>query len=276
MDQAVDSILSQTLRDIEFIIYDDGSNAEAAKYIKEQKKKDERIRLCGKEENHGLAFSLNACIDLAKGKYIARMDADDISAPTRLQVQYDFLESHPQYSWCGTNAKLFDEEKIWGYRKMAEIPETQDYLRYSPYIHPTVMYRRDVLTKHHYAVSKETLRCEDYEIFMRLRQNGFRGYNIQQPLFFYREDNSSYKRRKFQFRINESRIRYRNFKAMHMLFPLGWMYVLRPLAGGLVPRRMIAAIKRKESGYRDVPTVGTPSILQSTASSQSSSLSSVK
>lgn len=276
LNQAVDSILNQTLQDIEFIIYDDGSNAEAAIYIKEQQQKDERIYLCGKEENHGLAFSLNACIELARGKYVARMDADDISAPDRLQVQYDFLESHPMYSWCGTNAKLFDGETVWGYREMPEVPEVRDYLRFSPYIHPTVMYRRDVLTQHPYLISKETLRCEDYEIFMRLRQNGFRGYNIQRDLFFYREDRSSYRRRKFRFRVNECKVRYRNFKAMHVLFPAGWMYVLRPIVGGLVPGSFIAFMKRKESGYGDVPKVRASSILPKAASGQSETLSGVK
>ncbi len=81
-----------TLTDFEFIIYDDGSDPEVAGYIRELEKLDERIVLIGKEENHGLAFSLNMCIGAAKGKYIARMDADDIALPERLQVQYDFME----------------------------------------------------------------------------------------------------------------------------------------------------------------------------------------
>ena len=79
LQKAVKSILNQTLTDFEFIIYDDGSDPEVAGYIRELEKLDERIVLIGKEENHGLAFSLNMCIGAAKGKYIARMDADDIA-----------------------------------------------------------------------------------------------------------------------------------------------------------------------------------------------------
>ena len=94
LQKAVKSILNQTLTDFEFIIYDDGSDPEVAGYIRELEKLDERIVLIGKEENHGLAFSLNMCIGAAKGKYIARMDADDIALPERLQVQYDFMERH--------------------------------------------------------------------------------------------------------------------------------------------------------------------------------------
>ena len=97
LQKAVKSILNQTLTDFEFIIYDDGSDPEVAGYIRELEKLDERIVLIGKEENHGLAFSLNMCIGAAKGKYIARMDADDIALPERLQVQYDFMEQHKEY-----------------------------------------------------------------------------------------------------------------------------------------------------------------------------------
>ena len=94
LQKAVKSILNQTLTDFEFIIYDDGSDPEVAGYIRELEKLDERIVLIGKEENHGLAFSLNMCIGVAKGKYIARMDADDISLPERFAKQAAYLDAH--------------------------------------------------------------------------------------------------------------------------------------------------------------------------------------
>ena len=107
LNQAVDSILGQTLRDFEFLIYDDGSIPEAADYIRKQEEKDSRIRVCGSRENHGLGFSLNVCADMALGRYIARMDADDIAVPERLAEQYDFLEREERYDWCGSNAFLY-------------------------------------------------------------------------------------------------------------------------------------------------------------------------
>lgn len=251
LNLAVQSILQQTFKNIEFIIYNDGSSPSAMKFIRKLEKQDKRIILIGRDENHGLAFSLNACIDLAKGKYIARMDADDFSEPNRLAVQYEFLESHPEYAWCGCNTKLFDDEGIWGSREMPEKPEYEDYLKYSPYVHPTVMYRKEIFDNHSgYKEEEETLRCEDYEIFMRLRRRGLRGYNIQQYLFQYREDKESFHKRKMKFRINEAKIRYRNFKKMGILFPKGWIYVLRPIAGGLLPSRTVAWLKRKESGSK--------------------------
>ena len=250
--EAVDSILNQTFTDFEFIIYDDGSEPEAAAYIRELGRLDKRIIIIGKEENHGLAFSLNACIDRAEGKYIARMDADDIALPNRLAVQYEFMEKHEEYGWCGCNAELFDKKGVWGRRKMPEIPQKNDYLPFSPFIHPTVMYRRKLFEKNGgYQVSRETLRCEDYEIFMRLYQAGHIGYNIQQNLFRYREDHASFQRRRMEYRVNEAKLRYRNFKTMHMLFPFGWLFVIRPIIGGMLPSSLVEWIKRKESGYKN-------------------------
>lgn len=249
---AVNSILNQTFSDFEFIIYDDGSDETAAEYIRKLRDLDERIILIGKEENHGLAFSLNECIRKANGKYIARMDADDIALPARLEKQVAFLEQHPEYMWCGTNTYLFDADGIWGERKMPEEPQKTDYLKFSPYIHPTVVYRTEIFTQMKgYDESSQTLRCEDYELFMRFHQAGYRGYNIQESLFQYREDKTSFARRSMGFRIQETKLRYRNFKDMHLLFPKGWIYVLRPLVGGLLPDHLLMWLKRKEAKHAD-------------------------
>ena len=87
---AVNSILNQSFRDFEFIIWDDGSCPEAAGNVQALGGMDQRIIIAGREENRGLAFSLNECIRLARGKYIARMDADDFSLPGRLERQVIF------------------------------------------------------------------------------------------------------------------------------------------------------------------------------------------
>ena len=251
LSDAVNSILCQTLPDFEFIIYDDGSCAEAAGLLKRIAATDDRIVLIGHEENKGLAFSLNACIAKAQGKYIARMDADDISYPERFARQVEFLVKNKEYAWCGTGAELFDSSGIWGKRIMPKAPEATDYLKYSPYIHPTVMYRAEIFnTNEGYLTSVDTLRCEDYEIFMRLRESGLRGANLDEALFAYREDESSYAKRTFRHRWNEAKCRYRNFKALNLLWPKGWLFVLRPIVASLIPRKLIAFIKRKESGNK--------------------------
>lgn len=268
--EAVNSILNQTLRDFEFIIYDDGSDEEAAEYIKEIIALDERIVLIGKENNHGLAFSLNECIRTARGEFIARMDADDISMPKRLEKQVAFLEHNSEYMWCGTNTYLMDSHGIWGERKMPLAPQVEDYLRFSPYIHPTVMYRAEIFEcMDGYNESSETLRCEDYEIFMRLQQAGYRGYNLQENLFQYREDKTSFKRRSMVSRVNEAKLRYRNFKEMGMLWPVGWIYVIRPIVAGMLPNTLLMWLKRKEAKHADSAERKEKSILQTSVTRES-------
>lgn len=267
---AVNSILQQTLTDLEFIIYDDGSDEVAGQYIRELCTLDDRIQLIGKEENHGLAFSLNQCIRKAKGKYIARMDADDISEPTRLEKQVEFLETHPEYMWCGTNTYLIDGDGVWGERKMPEIPQKEDYLKYSPYVHPSVMYRAEIFEiLEGYDESMATLRCEDYEIFMRFRQKGYCGYNIQENLFYYREDQVSFQKRSMTARVNEAKLRYRNFKEMHLLWPLGWVFVLRPVIAGLVPNGLLRWLKRKEAKNASEANTSEEGLLQSNIAGES-------
>ncbi len=243
--QAVNSILVQSFTDFEFIIYDDGSDGEPAEYIRKLTALDSRICVIRNEENHGLAFSLNRCIGEAKGKYLARMDADDISLPERLQKEVDFLESHPEYAWVGTNAKVFEHENIWGTWIMAEEPNQYNYLPFSPFIHPSVMFRRELLEEGGgYEVTQETLRCEDYELFLRLYQQGLRGCNLQEVLFLYRQGITSYKKRTFKTRLNEAKIRARYFPMMKLPKGKQLMYTVRPVITGLLPYWMIAFYKK--------------------------------
>ena len=251
LEEAIQSVLKQTFHDFEFIIYNDGSDREVSEYLRKYIETDKRIRLIEDPINRGLAYSLNACIDVAKGKYLARMDDDDICDPDRFRVQYEFLEKHSEIAYVGCNAKLIDEKGVWGIRQMPEYPEEKSFLRFSPFIHPTVMIRREILENENgYNASKDNLRCEDYELFMRLMKRGYRGHNIQLNLFSYREEQNSYKKRKFKYRMDEMRLRYHNFKELGLLFPLGWVYVLRPVVAAFVPAKVILNLK-KIKHFRD-------------------------
>ena len=252
LQNSINSILEQSMTDIEFLICDDGSDEVTSGYIRETAGMDSRIHIVINDKNMGLAASLNRCIKLSQGRYIARMDADDISAPERLQTQYEFMENNPQYAWCGCNARLYDANGIWGERVMPEEPDKKDFLKYSPYIHPTVMFRRDILVKEKgYNAASVTRRCEDYELFMRLTKDGYKGYNIPEFMFVYKEDKCSYKRRTFKNRINESKVRHRGFKQMGIPFFKRVIYGNRPLMAGFLPSGIISWWKRKESGFKN-------------------------
>ena len=245
--QAVCSMIRQTFRDWEMLLYDDGSEERYQRIIRKTASMDSRIRYIRGNENRGLSHGLNACLKQARGQYIARMDADDISHPERLEKLYDFLQKHKEYQWAGSNTLLFDEKGTYGKREMPKIPKSADFLKYSPYIHPAVMFRKSILLKT--GGYKMLHRGEDYELFMRLHVQGYQGYNLQELLFKYREDENTYKHRKYRYQMEEVKIRLHGFKEMKILKVSTFYYVIKPLLIGLVPYPLLMKLKpyvRKE------------------------------
>ena len=244
--RAVLSIVHQSFQDWELILYDDGSAKPYEKMIRQAVKLDNRIMYIRGEKNHGLAYALNQGIHYASGEYIARMDDDDIAKSDRLAKQYHFLELHPQYQWVGSSAELIDRYGVWGLQTMPRIPQKRDFLFNSPYIHPSVMFRKKVLTDHHgYRISKKLLQCEDYELFMRLHQNGQRGSNLLEPLLQYREDYESQKKKNYRRRIREMKVRYRGFYHLGILNKTTFYYVLKPLFVGAIPAPLHHYVRRQ-------------------------------
>ena len=249
--RAIDSILGQTFTDFELIICDDGSEKAFYQWLQGFCKKDARIRLVRNGQNRGLAAALNRCLSLASGRFLARMDADDISVPERFEKQLAFLKEHPAYAFAAGNAYLTDENGVWGLRKMAEAPQKEDFLHTSPFIHPTVMFRREALLRAGgYCESEKVLRVEDYELFMRLYAAGCRGYNIQEPLLEYREDRSAYGRRRYRYRLHECMVRRKGFLQLGILRG-NEVYVVKPLAAGMVPGCMVRKLHRRRYGIQD-------------------------
>ena len=166
---AVKSIINQTVSDFEFIICDDGStvNKYIFKYIENM---DDRIVLIENPVNKGLAYTLNHCIKISNGKYIARQDADDISEADRLEKQVRFLENNADYAFVGSNIKYLSGEKIWGEYRLKKTPQKKDFVFRVPFMHASVVYRADIFDDmdNRYRVAKETRRCEDYDLFMHL------------------------------------------------------------------------------------------------------------
>lgn len=245
---AIDSILNQTYKDFEFIICDDGSNDGTYEMVKNLIKKDNRVILIRNEENKSLAYSLNHCLSVAKGKYIARMDADDISMPNRFEKQVKFLDEHLEYAVVGSNMLYINENGIWGNRILAEKPSKESFLFTSPFAHPTVIMRKEILNiLNGYKVEKITRRLEDYDLFMRLYANGYKGYNIQEFLYQFREDNDAFKRRAYKYRWDEVQVRYRGFKKLGLM-PKGYIYIVKPLIVGLIPQKVLSKLReyRKE------------------------------
>ena len=235
--QAIDSIIAQTWTDWELLICDDGSVEPYAGYIRNLAALDTRIRCMRSDENRGLAHALNMCLCHSRGEWIARMDDDDISEPDRLEKQVQFLSKNKAFAWVGTQALLFDKNHVWGIAARPAQPSADDYLKFSPVIHPSVMFRRSVLEQAGgYLVSTVTVRCEDYELFMRLTAAGHHGYNLQDILFRYREDPVILHKRSFRNCFFEAVIRFNGFRSLNLLCAKNIPYVVKPLAVYILAR----------------------------------------
>ncbi|MBQ8162749.1 MAG: glycosyltransferase [Clostridia bacterium] len=250
-DRSIRSILTQSHSDLELIICDDGSTDDTWERLCEYANGDERIKLLRNEENKGLAYSLNRCIELAEGDLIARHDCDDYSAQDRLEKQMDYLMSHPDISLLGTQVYLFDENGVWGKERFPLSVENKDFLFVSPYQHGAVMFRREALLRAGgYRVAKETRRAEDYDLFMTM-QTFSRGANMEEYLYYFCEDKSSRKRRKYRYRIDEVRVRLRGFKRLSLM-PKGFFYAIKPLIVGLIPSPILEGLKKKRKRREEI------------------------
>jgi len=180
--ESVSSILNQTVQDIELIIINDFCTDGTMEIIKSII--DDRIIIINNEQNLGISRSLNIGFRSAKGKFIARMDDDDISFPERFERQIKFLESHPDISIVGTYPRLIGDEKgVW------ELPVGNDlivsYLIFQPMlVNPSTMFRREVFEN--FSFDESFLTSEDYEFWTRIAER-YKFHNINEVLFCYRK-----------------------------------------------------------------------------------------
>lgn len=205
IDESIQSVLNQTYTDWEFVICDDGSSDSTLEIVKEYAKQyPDRFLVIKNEKNIGLNATLNKCLEIANGDYIARQDGDDISDITRFQKEVDFLDAHQEYAFVSSNMSFFDRNGIWGEWKNPEKPEKQDFAKKSPcFCHAPCMVRKKAfLDVGGYTEKDRYLRCEDINLWYKLYAKGYKGYNIQEPLYLMRDDQNAYKRRTAKNRIN--------------------------------------------------------------------------
>jgi len=188
--EAVDSILGQTFKDFEFLIINDGSTDKTGEILKSYN--DPRIKIINNEKNIGLTKSLNTGLRLARGEYIARQDADDISLPTRLEKELKFLEQNSNVALVGTDYLFINEKgKVFhvvrclnGRRKLKE-----KLLEGNQFGHGSVMMRKECI--HRVGTYREEFRfAQDYDFYLRLVEV-YDVANISEPLYKWRINISS-------------------------------------------------------------------------------------
>lgn len=214
--QSIDSVLAQSYRDFELLVLDDGSNDNTREIIRSYE--DERIHLV--ECPHNYIETLNRGINLSKGKYIARMDADDIMHPDRLRIQVSLLEEAPEVTLCATWMQLFDENK--GKTSIINkvsgiIDDPIISLLGSNFIgHPTVMIRKEFLCKNSLCYSPNYPYAEDYKLWVDMALAGAVFYIEPEPLLYYRVHSGQVGQMKFD-QQSESTIRIQMEIIAHLL-----------------------------------------------------------
>jgi len=185
ISDAIKSILAQTFTDFELILINDGSSDSSPSIIVEYAKKDPRIVVINNLNNLGLIETLNLGLNAAKGRYIARMDADDISAPDRFAYQVDYLEKNHDIFLIGGSFYLMDENGRLLRKKQKEYFNDQiskKILKFGVIHHPTVMFRNedDIFYR------KKAIHCEDRDLWLRFISEGKKLYVSPKILLYYR------------------------------------------------------------------------------------------
>lgn len=197
--ESIESILNQTFHDFELIVVDDGSTDNTVKIVESYH--DSRIVL--QKNNHGFIRSLNTGIELSRGKYIVRMDADDIMMPYRLEVQYRYMEDNPDIDVCGSWMNTFGQGS-----RMMKVPIKHEeialcLLRGCVLYHPTIIMRKQALQKYKpypHLYKQKYIYAEDYKLWIDLMKSGLKFANIPEVLLLYRvsETQISFKHNKKQ------------------------------------------------------------------------------
>lgn len=249
--EALDSLLAQTYTNWECILCDDGSAddtyAVAEEYVR---KYPGHFWLIRNDVNRGLNHTLNRCLALADGEYIARMDGDDLSLPERFKKEVSFLEQHPEYAIVSTPMIFFDQNGEWGRGTAIEKPEKKDFARHSPvHCHAPCMVRRQaMLSVGGYTENRRMLRFEDVNLWFKLYAKGYKGYNLPDPLYMMRDDLAAYHRRSLKTRMNAVYTMYIGFR----LFGWPWyMYfyliedAAKHLMKALIPEGIYMALHKR-------------------------------
>ncbi len=185
--EAVESILKQSFKDFELLIINDGSTDKSGIILRDLAAADKRILLI-ERANAGLVSTLNEGINRARGEFIARMDADDVAYPERLERQYKHIIKKPNLGVLGTFINIINGtgEIIRVSNYPVKPKETAQFLEQGcPVAHPTVMMRRKAVLKTG-GYRKAFSHCEDYDLWLRMSELGYEIANIPEPLLNYR------------------------------------------------------------------------------------------
>lgn len=244
LQEALDSVYAQTFQDFEIVICDDGSSDDTYSILEANAKEHPEMVLLRNDANIKVAAALNRCIDVARGEYLARMDADDISAPGRFARQVAFLDEHPDYDVVSSSFTRFDSHGEW-MKCLANKnePDEKALIFGVPFLHASCMIRKTALAEiGNYTTDAKVERAEDVYLWYKFFKAGKRGYVLPEILYNMRDDRNAARRRRVSDRIRFARLKY------EILGGLGlkrWRVVaLYEASKALVPPVLVYKIKK--------------------------------
>lgn len=245
LSQAVNSILTQTFEDFVLVIVIDGPVENSLQaIIDEASKRDERVAVIYSPSNQGLAASMNKAIEFVASlnpAFFFRMDADDISLPTRLEKQVNYLKTHKNVGVLGTSLIEVNEKgnKVGrrampsSHKKIVSILPRRCSLN-----HPTVAIRYELLLRG-FRYDNELKNTQDYFLWIEMAANGIVFRNLQEPLLEFRRVNDFFKRRGLSKSLNEFKARFFAMKMLRRFTVTNLVYALLVLVLRMMPARVI-------------------------------------
>lgn len=241
--EALESLEAQTYKRFKVILCDDGSKDNTLEVARKWVETHPNYFVIWNERNMKLAATLNHCLDYADTEYVARMDGDDISLPTRFEKELNFLEEHPEYALVSCPMIHFDEYGDWKVGKSIEKPIKESFRKFSPFCHAPVMIRTGILKSvGGYTAESKTERMEDYYLWYKIYKQGFIGYNLQEPLYKMRDDKNAIIRRKVSDRLRGFKTDLEITKGLGLSFY--WVYPVLHLSKILVPKFMVSFVRK--------------------------------
>lgn len=243
--EALESLEAQTYKQFKVILCDDGSRDNTLEVAYKWAELHPNYIVIKNEYNMKLAATLNHCLDYADTEYVARMDGDDLSAPTRFEKEINFLDTYPEYALVSCPMIYFDENGDYQHGTALTEP-TKEYFAFgTPFCHAPVLMRRDVLESvGRYTVGAKVERIEDYYLWYKFYKAGYKGYNLSEPLYKMRNGREAFARRHLSDRWRTYKIGVEVKKNLGLRHP--YLTGIKGLLKGFVPGWLVHCIKTRK------------------------------
>ena len=241
--EALESLESQTYKRFKVVLCDDGSKDNTLEVALKWAETHPNYVVIQNERNIKLAATLNHCLKYADTEYVARMDGDDISLPTRFEKEIAFLDLHPEFAFVSTPMAHFDEHGIWRKGKAIEYPQNCDFRDCAPFCHAPCMVRKSAYDLvNGYTTGEKVERAEDFYLWYKMYRSGLKGYNIQEILYMMRDDKNAIARRRVKDRLRGVKMHWEIPKGLNVKYP--YLIILKSLSKILVPPFLIPTLRK--------------------------------